>query len=744
MRALRTTIVMPALFALTFKVIGDLQMATFAAFGSFATLVLASFGGTRRDKAIAHLGLALVGSAVLTIGTAVHGTAWLAAIVTIPVAFAIFFAGVAGPNAASGVTAALLAYVLPVASPGTIADVPSRLAGWWLASVAGTAAVLLLSPRSPGDRLRAAAAALATALASHLEAAERGEATPADRDAAAAAKHELMELFAATPYRPTGLATADQGLANITEVLEWVTSLTADALDGHVDVRQAAQADRELLGAAARLLADVAFLLSDQDVSAEDIARDIGRLEGAREASSASQHELSGDEASVRAAAEHAVHAQAIAVAVRSAVADAMIATRRADSETVAAQRRSWYGQNQDGAQAAGRPAGGRLAGGRLAGLAGAARLAARHASMRSALFRSSARGAVALAAAVAIADITDVQHGFWVVLGTLSVLRTNAAATGSTVVRALAGTVVGVAVGAALVLAIGTGPYALWIALPIAVLVAAYAPGTAPFAVGQAAFTVTVIVLFNLLVPTGWKVGLVRVQDVLIGCAVSLVVGVLFWPRGAAATVGDDLADAFRRGAAYLTQAVDWSLGLRQEAPDTAVATVAAAIRLDDALRLYLAEQGTKRASKHDLWSLVMATIRLRLTANSLAGLRAHCPPPGTDGHPDPVPALRRLAADLAGFYQRIAIQVGPPSHDELVPLAVPALSAVDGPDAADGAYGADGAVGADGGEAALVRHRPHAFWVREHLRELGSHAQEIIVPAEHVAQLRRVPWWR
>jgi uncharacterized membrane protein YccC len=749
MRALRATIVMPALFALTYKVIGDLQMATFAAFGSFATLVLASFGGTRRDKAIAHLGLALVGSAALTIGTAVHGAAWLAAIVTIPVAFAIFFAGVAGPIAASGVTAALLAYVLPVASPGTIADVPSRLAGWWLASVAGTAAVLLLSPRSPEDRLRPAAAALATALAGHLEAAERGEATPAGRDAAVAAKQELMELFAATPYRPTGLATADQGLANITEVLEWVTSLTADALDGHVDLRQAAPADRELLGAAARVLSDVAFLLSNQDLSAEDIARDIGRLERAREASSASQQELSGDAARVRAAAEHAVHAQAIAVAARGAVADAMIATRRADPETVAAQRRTWYGQNQDGA----------LAAGRLAGLAAAARLAARHASIRSALFRSSARGAVALAAAVAIADITDVQHGFWVVLGTLSVLRTNAAATGATVLRALAGTVLGVAVGAALVLAIGTGQTALWIALPIAVLVAAYAPGTAPFAVGQAAFTVTVIVLFNLLVPTGWKVGLVRVQDVLIGCGVSLVVGVLFWPRGAATTVGDDLADAFRRGAAYLTQAVDWSLGLRQEAPDTAVAAVAAAIRLDDALRLFLAEQGTKRASKHDLWSLVMGTIRLRLTANSLAGLRAHCPPVGTDGHPDPVRGLRRLAADLAEFYQRVAVQVGPPGHDPPVPLAVPALSVIDGAGGADGQAnsagqagaggpdGADGQAGAggpDSSEAALARHRPHEFWVREHLRDLGSHVHDIIGPAEHVAQLRRVPWWR
>ena len=87
-------------------------------------------------------------------------------------------------------------------------------------------------------------------------------------------------------------------------------------------------------------------------------------------------------------------------------------------------------------------------------------------------------------------------------VLGTLSVLRTNAAATGSTAWRALAGTVGGFVIGAALLLAIGTGQTALWVACPSPSLVAAYAPGTAPFAVGQAAFTITVVVLFNLLVP--------------------------------------------------------------------------------------------------------------------------------------------------------------------------------------------------------------------------------------------------
>jgi hypothetical protein len=87
-RALRAAVVVPSLFALTFNVIGDAQMALLAVFGSFATLVMASFGGSWRDKVIAHLGLAVIGSVALTIGTVVSGTAWLAVIVTVPVASA--------------------------------------------------------------------------------------------------------------------------------------------------------------------------------------------------------------------------------------------------------------------------------------------------------------------------------------------------------------------------------------------------------------------------------------------------------------------------------------------------------------------------------------------------------------------------------------------------------------------------------------------------------------------------------
>ena len=201
--------------------------------------------------------------------------------------------------------------------------------------------------------------------------------------------------------------------------------------------------------------------------------------------------------------------------------------------------------------------------------------VAARHASLRSVWFVNSLRGALALAAAVSVADLTGVQHGFWVALGTLSVLRTSAASTGATAFRALAGTAAGFVIGAMVVVVIGSNTAVLWAVLPVAVCAAAYCPGTAPFAAGQAAFTVLVTILFNLIVPAGWKVGIVRIEDVVLGCAVSVVVGALLWPRGVIGVVADDLADALRRGSSYLSESMDWILGRSPTRPVHGLATL-------------------------------------------------------------------------------------------------------------------------------------------------------------------------
>lgn len=705
MRAVRAAVVMPGLFALTDVVIGNLQMATFAAFGGFATLVLTSFAGTRRDKLIAHAGLAVAGTVLVAIGTVVSSVTAVAVIATVPVTFAVFFAGVAGANAASGVTGALLTYVLPAASPGTVSMIPDRLVGWWLASVAGTAAVLVFSPPSPGNQLRRAASKLADALAAEIDAILRGQATEDGLAACIETKHELLASFTATPYRPTGLASTDQALANAVELLEWCTSLLIDTVHERRDLREAAPADRELLSTAASVLRDTGALLAGDS----DARPDLEHLHQCRRRSIGRLHRLAPENDDFREQARVSFHACAIAVTVLVVGADALVAARLADAKWVAQARARWFGDPSLG------PHGGR----RVIGVSGFAGIARRHASLRSVWFINSLRGALALAAAVAVADLTTVQHGFWVVLGTLSVLRTNAASTGSTAIRALTGTVLGFVIGGALLLAIGTGTTALWVALPIAVFVAAYAPGTAPFVVGQAAFTVTVAVLFNLLVPVGWEVGVVRVEDVALGCAVSILVGGLFWPRGTAAVVGDDLADAFRSGATYLTQAVGWVSGLRAREPDGAMHAVNAGLRLEEGLRGLLTEQGTKHMRKEELWRLVGGTLRLRLTAHAVAGL------PRTDagyiGASQTVVSYRTAVLDE--FFDQIAAQVGKPRRQPVAALTAPTF---------------------DNDRLESSAHSRQTVWLCEHVDHLTEHLEALIEPAAHLAEVRRRPWWR
>jgi hypothetical protein len=177
----------------------------------------------------------------------------------------------------------------------------------------------------------------------------------------------------------------------------------------------------------------------------------------------------------------------------------------------------------------------------------------------------------------------------------------------------------------------------------------------------------------------------------------------------------------------------VEWALGLRGQAPDVADAAVTAGIRLDDALRAYLAEQGSKRMAKEDLWMLVMSTLRLRLTAHALAMLRDRGASAYRDApvHVDEVrAALRHRAVELSGFYERIAAQVGRPDHERAPLAAIPPPGEPAGP--------------ARPAAAGPPHHHHQTLWVREYLHHLGEHAAAVPGPALHVAELRRLPWWR
>jgi len=85
-KAARAAIVVP-LFFVACVVTDQLTTSLFGAFGTFAALVFADFGGPLRRRMAACLGLAVVGAALIAVGTAFADTIIPATVVTIVVAF---------------------------------------------------------------------------------------------------------------------------------------------------------------------------------------------------------------------------------------------------------------------------------------------------------------------------------------------------------------------------------------------------------------------------------------------------------------------------------------------------------------------------------------------------------------------------------------------------------------------------------------------------------------------------------
>jgi len=599
--AARAAIVMPAVFALADKAIGQPQTSIFAAFGSIALLVFVEFGGPWRTRFLAYVGLASVGASFITLGTLCSRNPWLAAGAMAAVGFAVLFSGAISGYFAAATTGALLTFVLPVTIPAPNSAIPDRLEGWGLATGAAICAVMLLwPPRRRADLQHAAAGAL-RAVADLADADRKSLAERARL--AREAVDDLGRRSLGTHHRPTGPTGPTAALASLPDELDWLLSfLEPSAESPALDLAYAE--DAGAMAATAAVLRSSAERLEGCDARP-----DLARLDAARDAVALALvrrlPELPTDPVgAVPEALEPPFRIRAVTYSARQVAGYALLATGSDAPEL------------DHGDLAQPQPA--------RAALEATERLAVEHASVGSVWFQNSVRGAAGLAVAVYIAQRTGLQHSFWVVLGTLSVLRSNALGTGWSILSALAGTAVGIVIGALLVIGIGTHEVVLWGVLPVAVLLAAYAPRAISFAAGQAGFTVVLFVLFNIIQPVGWRVGVVRVEDVAIGFAISLGVGLLFWPRGAGPLLRKDLAAAYARGADYVVatarQLIDG--GDSADAARAGRAADAALHRLDDAFRQYLAERSATTSKVEDVAALVGGASRVRRAAQSLAAL--------------------------------------------------------------------------------------------------------------------------
>jgi uncharacterized membrane protein YccC len=600
--AARAAIVMPANFAVADKVIGDPQTAIFASFGSFAMLVLADFAGSPKRRFAAYASLAGAGAVFVVLGTLCSRDAWLAAGAMAVVGFGILFSGVINGYFAAAETAAILTFVLPVTIPAPNSAIPARLEGWGLAAGAGICALMLLWPPRQRVPLHADAARACRALADLADPVPGEGAATAAQDAVAG----LRSGFLGTPHRPTGPTGPTAALASLIDELDWLL-LFLEPEGESASLELCREENGEALAATAAVLRASAARLEGQDVRP-----DLDRLDRAREvvaqvlARRIAELPAPLDDQAFVSALQPSFRIRAMSYSARQVAGYALLATGADAPELDATDVARWQPDS--------RPERARAA---------VQELAVEHTSVRSVWFRNSVRGAAGLAVAVYIAQKSGLQHAFWVVLGTLSVLRSNALGTGWSIVSALAGTAAGILVGAGLIIAIGTHEVVLWAVLPLSVLLAAYAPRAISFAAGQAGFTVVLFVLFNLIQPSGWRVGLVRIEDVGIGFAISLGIGLLFWPRGAAHLLGENLASAYSRGADYVVAGVHQIASRGSASADQAAGRAdAAEHRLDDAFRQYLAERSASRVSLDSVAALVAGAARVRRAAQSLSAL--------------------------------------------------------------------------------------------------------------------------
>lgn len=631
-RAVRAAILVPGTFAISFLLLRDPTAALFSAFGSTTLLLYVDFGGPIRPRVQSQLALIVGTAALLCIGTLAQQNIWVATGVTLVVTFGILFFGIASSVLANAQASLLISFLLPLTLPGPLDALPDRLLGWGLASLGSLIAITLIWRGPTNDPLRSSAIISLGALAGRVRDLAASAELPKDDTGRIVMVPELVALkrsFLQTPFRPSGLGAAGRELAKLVEQQVQLEQVLREIGMDHPQLSPEAKAVFET---SADLLDECAIVLRASRSDTSTLAAHRDKLAGLRQASEAAaiaetkklprKTKAADQRGPLTTIIAPSFDAQELSVIVDS------IAERTILSAS--ARNRSWVAHLLGLRSEVISPA-----------LSTARDRLASHIDRRSVWLHNALRGSIGFALTVFVANAIGVQHAFWVAFGTLAVLRSNASATGQTALKAILGTLIGIVVGGVLLVVLGHNTLACWILLPLLVAFIGLAPAFS-FVAGQAGFSVLLIVLFNLMQPIQWTIGIVRIEDVAIGCAVSVVVGFLLWPRGAGSAFAIAMSNALGASARYLAASIDYALqrcggGLskkRSIADGDGMIALDAARRLDDSFRQLLTERGAKLLSFDELACMVSAAAVVRRTADEIRGLwqRADEPAPVTE----------------------------------------------------------------------------------------------------------------
>jgi uncharacterized membrane protein YccC len=606
-----------------------------------------------------------------------------------------------------------------VSIPGPPSAIPARVGGWVMAGFVSTLAGVVLWPRFERVKLRKQAGKACLAIANLVDALRTNDRElPRLLEAARQAERAAREAYAATAKRPAGPTRRDRAFVQLlTELQRVVDIIERPFQQPRVSMRpDIAEGDRlaRAIVSALRGSADVLTGGAPPDLRAVDEARDRHRAALDRWAAEELRAGRPVDEVLDGLDVDHTL--RVVGYLTLALGTNAVIAAGHQPDAAVSLP----------------------LTAPRLEGVRGAAirvvRTIRTHLEPTSTVLQNSLRVAVGLAIAVLLARMLGLSHAFWVVLGTLQVLRSTALGTGRTTVQALMGNVVGVVIGGVFALLAGNHPLVMWAALPIAIFVAAYAATAVGFAASQAAFTINLIVIFNLISPAGWQVGLVRIEDLAVGAAISVVVGVLLWPRGARRELARSVAGFYRVVIAYLDRSFDQVLGFEPAGAGPARRLVIqAAERAGEAFDAYLNERSEKPLDPQTAGFLLAAGNHAILAGDLLdvistrLGYRASdCP----DGARSVHAQVRILLDGFTRLADQLALQE---PQGGLEPVSVGALRAA----ALDclRRWRNDEAVGR--GAMAVVM-------AGEWAQNLARLEDDLKDPVARAADAARTPWWR
>lgn len=522
---------------------GTGQSALFGVFATLALLVFADFGGPLRVRAAAYLATTAVAVPVLAIGVVLGQSVVGAVAVMAVVAALLGMAAVLRGVLAAAQSTLLLATVLAVTSAP--AGTQWQVVWSWIAGgLIATAAALLLWPVKPSPVIRLGTAQVFRAVSQAMRC---RWCTPPDPhgyaqalDACDAALGTLHAKYDGNLLRPSGLTASDRATAELVDIAgrlrryqRWIdvtpAAVAADPVQQRSVARFAATIADQLAAIADRLEGTGARLRPEILLEARN--RELTELaewvEGARTA---------GNDAEL----------------IRQRLDDVFplrLMSVNAELAAASIEGRTDFRDHTVGVSLDFRHR-------------GPLRRLTAHLSWDSPWFRNALRTAAALALSVLVAKTLALGHEFWIVLGTLTALRFDALGTGRTAAQALLGTTVGVALASVLILVFADDATIWWILLPITLFVCAFTPGTFSLAYGQAAFSVAVLVLFSLLFPTSLQVAELRLVEVAIGLAVSLLVSLIMWPRGVVATLYRRMRESMAASTDHLVMAVDLVCG--------------------------------------------------------------------------------------------------------------------------------------------------------------------------------------